>query len=57
MIKKNGNEITEIKIGKRVITYVKQKMLVLYEAILSCFGKGYWVNDAPFLNNDGWVNN
>jgi hypothetical protein len=57
MIKKNGNEITEIKIGKRVITYVKQKMHVLYEAILSCFGKGYWVNDAPFLNNDGWVNN
>lgn len=57
MIKKNGNEITEIKIGKKVITYVKQKMLVLYEAILSCFGKGYWVNDAPFLNDDGWVNN
>ena len=23
----------------------------------SCFGRGYWVNTLPWLNNDGWKNN
>jgi hypothetical protein len=57
MIKKNGREITEIKSNGRVITYIKQAMRTLYEAILSCFSKGYWINDAPFLNDNEWKNN
>ena len=23
----------------------------------SCFGRGYWVNQLPWLNKDAWKNN
>ncbi len=56
-MKFNRRDIKEIITQNRVITYVYQKGHLLYEAILSCFGKGYWLNDAPFINDDGWKNN
>ena len=57
MIKRGGREITEIRYEHRLITYAKQGLKTIYEAILSCFGKGYWIDDAPFLKDDGWKNN
>ena len=27
------------------------------EIVNSCFGSGYWVNEKPWLNNEGWNNN
>lgn len=27
------------------------------EIVSSCFGSGYWVNEKPWLNNEGWNNN
>lgn len=27
------------------------------EIVNSCFGAGYWVNEKPWLNNEGWNNN
>lgn len=56
MIKKEGREIIEIRIGGKVITHVYNKMHLIYEANLSCFGKGYWENNAPYLNDDSWKN-
>lgn len=26
------------------------------EIVNSCFGAGYWVNEKPWLNNEGWSN-
>jgi hypothetical protein len=52
-----GREIGEIIAQNKVITYAYQKGRLIYEAILSCFGKGYWINDAPFLNDSEWKNN
>jgi hypothetical protein len=53
----SGREIIEIIGQGKPITYVYQKGRLLYEAILSCFGKGFWINDKPFLNNSAWKNN
>jgi hypothetical protein len=39
--------IMEIYYGKRLV----------YQAIRSCFGNGYWINDKPWLNEDAWKNN
>lgn len=27
---------------------------IVWQAIRSCFGAGYWLNDKPWLNDDGW---
>ncbi len=39
--------VTEIYRGARLV----------WSAIKSCFGKGFWVNEKPWLNNDAWRNN
>jgi hypothetical protein len=57
MINNKNKNITEVKIGDKIITYIYHKMKLIYEAISSCFGKGFWVNNSPFNNNDAWKNN
>lgn len=56
MIYKNGKEITAINYGKQAISAVYKGALLVWEAIKSCFGAGYWKNDAPWSNNDAWIN-
>jgi len=29
---------------------------LVWMAIRSCFGAGFWVNERPWLNNEGWKN-
>ena len=31
--------------------------VLIWNMIRSCFGAGYWRNDAPWSNTDGWKNN
>jgi len=40
----------------RVVTEVYKGARLVWTAIKSCFGAGYWVNDKPWLNNEGWKN-
>lgn len=30
---------------------------LVWTAIRSCFGAGFWVNEKPWLNTEGWKNN
>ena len=39
--------ISELYIGKRLV----------WQIITSCFGRGYWINDAVWSNKDIWKNN
>lgn len=57
MIIKNGKEIIDYYHGKTQIMEIYRGKYLIYETIRSCFGKGYWINDAPFLNTDVWRNN
>lgn len=50
-------EITAVNFGTRAITAVYQGSKLVWEAIRSCFGKGYWVNSLPWDNVDSWKNN
>lgn len=43
------------RLGK-AIEVVYHMGSVVYRAIRSCFGSGGWVNDAPWLNDEGWNN-
>lgn len=29
---------------------------LVWMAVRSCFGAGFWLNDRPWLNNEGWKN-
>jgi len=56
MIYRNQKETTGVYRGEKVITAVYRGARLVWELIKSCFGKGYWINNAPYLNEDGWRN-
>ena len=56
MIYKDGKQISSVSFGQKVITAIYHGARVVWEAISSCFGKGYWINEEPWDNDDGWTN-
>jgi len=62
MIYHNGNqELSErmrmVHKGRwNVVTEVYRGAQLVWTAIRSCFGAGFWVNDKPWLNSEGWKN-
>lgn len=56
MIYRGENEVTDIRVGGKAITFVRKGVKLVWESIRSCFGKGFWINDKPWNNNDGWKN-
>lgn len=33
------------------------RIRLIYEAVRSCYGKGYWIPEKPWLDNDLWKDN
>ena len=56
MIFKNGHEITFISKGNKTIDAVYKGGRLVWQAVRSCFGAGYWRNDKPWINNEAWRN-
>lgn len=56
MIYKDDKEVTSIHKGGHIITAVYKGSKLVWQAIRSCFGSGFWVNVKPWLNNEGWKN-
>lgn len=56
MISFNGKEISSIYINDKLIAEVYKNSALLWQSIRSCFGKGFWINDKPWDNKDGWKN-
>lgn len=55
MIYKNGIDMTARYYGAKVITAVYHGARLVWQAVSSCFGSGYWQQGLPWTNNDGWV--
>lgn len=53
----NNKEVTAIYLGKRAISAVYRGAKLVWQAIRSCFGKGYWINTYSWDNEDAWRNN
>ena len=49
-------EITSLNFAGKVIAYVYYGAKLVYESIMSCFDKGFWINEQPWANNVGWKN-
>lgn len=56
MIYKNKEEIANVYKGGKAITSIYKGLQVVWEAIKSAFGKGFWINDKPWNNEDGFKN-
>lgn len=54
---KNGKELTSVNQHGVAIQAIYQAGIVIWQAVRSCFGSGYWVNNKPWLNNEAWKNN
>lgn len=58
MIYKGYKNIVALNIlsNKPVMAVYKGSRLV-WQAVRSCFGIGYWINDKPWINDEAWKNN
>lgn len=54
MILKKDKEIVEVNMGGRPIAAIYKGVYTVWQYVRSCFGKGFWVNEKPWLNKEGW---
>lgn len=57
MIRKDKKDTTAIYRNGIAHTAVYKGYQLVWQAVRSCFGRGYWINARPWLNNDSWKNN
>lgn len=61
MIVRKNKEVTAIHRKGRntmeVWKYIDNAWRSVWMAIRSCFGRGFWVNEKPWINTDAWRNN
>lgn len=55
IIKEFNSQSAEYYAG-RVVSAVYKGLVLVWTAIRSCFGKGYWINDKPWVDEDAWKN-
>ena len=56
MIIKNYQSQSQEYHANRAIAAVYKGLVLVWSAIRSCFGKGYWINDKPWVDDDAWKN-
>lgn len=54
MIRYNGREIAAIHIGRKTITALYNGAVLIWQSVRSCFGSGWWIDDKPWLDDEGW---
>lgn len=57
MIFYNTKELTARYLGNKEITAVYKGARLIWEAVKSCFGKGFWYKEKLWNNKDLWKNN
>lgn len=48
--------VTAIIKDNKYIAAVYKGTILLWQYIRSCFGRGYWINEKPWSNENGWAN-
>lgn len=56
MITKGNKELQALYYGKKQISAVYRGLHLVWQAIRSCFGSGFWINTSPWKNDEGWKN-
>lgn len=55
MIHHGLKEIMAVYAGKTPITAIYKGAQLVWESIRSCFGRGFWVDEAPWNDDDAWM--
>ena len=56
MISWRGKEAAEFYWQNKAITAIYAFGKEVWTLFLSCFGRGYWIDELPWTNNDIWEN-
>lgn len=56
MITIGKNRVLRIARSNKAVAYIYYGAALVYQAIRSCFGRGFWINAKPWINNDAWKN-
>lgn len=40
-----------------VVNEIYRGAQLVWMAVRSCFGRGYWIQDKPWIDNDTWKDN
>lgn len=56
MLLKNKKETVLVSVGNKSIQAIYKGALLVWQAIRSCFGSGFWINEKPWLNDEPWKN-
>lgn len=54
MIARGDKEIGLMYYAGKAVSAVYYGTRLVWQAVRSCFGKGWWVSGKPWLGNDGW---
>lgn len=49
-------DVSQLYIGKKTVVAVYRGLNLVWEAITSCFGSGWWINDRQWKNDEAWKN-
>jgi hypothetical protein len=49
-------QMATLRYGSLTINTVMKGANTIWTAISSCFGGGFWNNQAPWANDEGWSN-
>lgn len=49
-------EIRRLNAYGKTVKAVYAGVNIVWQAVRSCFGPGYWTNNKPWLNNEQWKN-
>jgi hypothetical protein len=55
MIYKGSKEVSVRYFGTHLISAVYHGLQLVWEAINSCFGSGYWIGEKPWSDTDPWI--
>jgi hypothetical protein len=53
----NDTKLSKVVFNNKAVLSIYLGTKLLWEAINSCFGKGYWINNKTWSNTDKWRNN
>ncbi len=56
MIVHQGRDIIGFMFNGKAILEIRKGTRLVWQAIMSCFGSGMWLDDRKWVNQDGWKN-
>lgn len=56
MIRIDKHDVNAVRFGGKTVSAIYIGTLLVWQAIRSCFGSGYWINSSPWKHDEGWKN-